>query len=70
MITSATNRGWLSDVLISDRIMAGLPVPSLVRTAKVAIIERRDAQKVGCLCSEDREKVAAQLRRFLPPSPQ
>jgi mRNA interferase MazF len=41
MITSAANRGWLSDVMITDCIMAGLPVPSLVRTAKVATIERR-----------------------------
>ena len=68
MITSAANRGWVSDVMISDCVMAGLPVPALVRTAKVATIERRDAQKVGCLHNEDRVKVAAQLRRFLPPS--
>jgi hypothetical protein len=48
--------------------MAGLPVPSLVRTTKVATIERREAQKVGCLLSEDRAKVAAQLRQLLAPS--
>jgi mRNA interferase MazF len=62
------NRGWLSDVMTSDCSMAGLPVPSLVRTTKVATIERREAQKVGCLLNEDRAKVAAQLRQLLAPS--
>src|SRR6185436_143845 len=57
MITSAANRGWSSDVIISDHGMAGLPVPSLVRTAKVATIEHRDAQKVGTLPEADRTKV-------------
>jgi mRNA interferase MazF len=66
MITSAANRGWPSDVTVSDPSAAGLPVPSLVRTAKVATIERRDAQRVGSLPDEDRAKVVAQLRQFLP----
>jgi len=70
MITSAANRGWLGDVMISDSIPAGLPVSSLVRTAKVATIEGRDAQKVGRLPNEDSVAVAAQLRRVLPPSVQ
>jgi hypothetical protein len=63
MITSAANRGWLSDVLISDRIMAGLPVPSLVRTAKVAIFERRDAQKVGTILAAP-SRVSVDLYHF------
>ena len=49
MITSAANRGWTGDVMISDRSAAGLPVPSIVRTAKIATIEARDAQRLGTL---------------------
>ena len=47
MITSAENRGWPGDVLVDDLGMAGLPVASVVRTAKIATIEARDAQRLG-----------------------
>ena len=40
MITSAENKLWPGDVDLGDEFReAGLPVPSLVRTAKVATIE-------------------------------
>ncbi|MEZ5788710.1 MAG: type II toxin-antitoxin system PemK/MazF family toxin [Xanthobacteraceae bacterium] len=39
MITSATNKGWPCDVLIADLANAGLPAPSVVRTAKLACID-------------------------------
>ena len=38
MITAAANRGWPDDVPIDDHAAAGLPIPSIVRTAKVATI--------------------------------
>lgn len=47
MVTSAENRGWPSDVAITDHGGAGLPAPSVVRTAKVATIEARDAELLG-----------------------
>lgn len=47
MITSAENRGWPGDVAVDDLGMAGLPVASVVRTAKIATIEARDAQRLG-----------------------
>jgi len=47
MITSAENRGWPGDVAVSNLDMAGLPVDSVVRTAKIATIEARDAQRLG-----------------------
>ena len=47
MITSAENRGWPGDVAVDDLFMAGLPVASVVRTAKIATIEARDAQRLG-----------------------
>jgi len=65
MITSAANRGWPGDVTISDLREAGLPVASLVRPAKVATIEARDAEKLGVLPVADRALVAGYLRQRL-----
>ena len=39
MITSAENRGWPDDVPVADLKMAGLPVPSLIRSAKTGMID-------------------------------
>jgi len=47
MITSAENRGWAGDVEVRDLARAGLPVPSVIRTAKIATIEARDATILG-----------------------
>ena len=47
MITSAENRGWPGDVPVSNFATAGLPVPSVIRTAKIATIEASDAAKLG-----------------------
>jgi len=49
MITSADNRGWPGDVTVSDLGAAGLPAPSLVWTAKVAVIDVWDAERLGTL---------------------
>ncbi len=47
MITSAENRGWPGDVPINNLADTGLPVPSVIRTAKIATIEADDAIKLG-----------------------
>jgi mRNA interferase MazF len=65
MITSAENRGWPGDVTVSDPTKAGLPAPSVVRTAKIATIEARTAEWLGSLSYFDRPKVADCLRREL-----
>jgi mRNA interferase MazF len=65
MITSAENRGWSDDVRISDLDGAGLPAPSIVRPAKMATVDARDAQRLGTLSIVDREAVAAGLRLIL-----
>lgn len=65
MITSAANRGWPGDVLISDLRQAGLPAPSVVRPAKLATIEARDAERLGALPAADRRPVARYLRERL-----
>lgn len=67
MITSADNRGWPGDVAVTDLRLAGLPAPSVVRTAKIATIEARDAQPIGMLKNTDAEAVAACVYRTLRP---
>ena len=65
MITSAENRRWPGDVGISDLRAAGLPAPSIVRPAKIATVDARDAQRLGTLPHADREAVASGLQRIL-----
>jgi hypothetical protein len=59
------NRGWPDDVRISDLRAAGLPAPSIVRPAKIATVDARDAQRLGTLPIVDREAVASRLRGIL-----
>ena len=47
MITSAENRGWPGDVPVANLAAAGLPVPSVIRSARIATIEASDAAKLG-----------------------
>lgn len=65
MITSAENRGWPGDVVLDDLSSAGLPAPSVIRTAKIATIEARDATRLGCIGEAVRAKVLGQLRSHL-----
>jgi mRNA interferase MazF len=65
MITSADNRGWPGDVAVGNLAMAGLPVPSLIRTAKIATIEATDAEKLGKVSRTVFRQVAGHLQREL-----
>src|SRR5271165_6510511 len=58
MITSAENRGWASDVAITNLAHAGLPAPSVIRVAKIATIDATDATRLGRVS-------AAQLRQVV-----
>lgn len=50
MITSAGNRPWPGDVSLAvDYESVGLPVPSIVRPTKIAMIESRQADRIGTL---------------------
>jgi mRNA interferase MazF len=62
MITSAENRGWRGDVEVSDLAQAGLPADSVVRTAKIATIEAKDAERLGSLPLADRLAVEDCIR--------
>ena len=65
MVTSAANRGWPGDVVVSELGKAGLPAASVVRVAKIAMIEASDAERIGCLPVADRARVVAGLRSRL-----
>lgn len=65
MITSAANRGWANDVMISNPKTAGLPTASVVRCAKVATIEASDAERIGRLPRADQKHAAKQLAHIL-----
>jgi len=65
MITSADNRRWTEDVVISNLHVAGLPAPSVIRCAKIATIDAQDAERIGTLPHGDRKKVAKHLARLL-----
>jgi mRNA interferase MazF len=66
MITSATNPRWPEDVEIEDQEGAGLPIASVVRTAKIATIEARAASRLGRISGQSAVRVAAILRHRLP----
>jgi mRNA interferase MazF len=68
MITSAENRGWPGDVAIGNQTTAGLPVPSVVRTAKIATIEASDATRLGRASAAQLRQVVARLVRELSAS--
>lgn len=66
MITSAENRGWDGDVAVANLRVAGLPAPSVIRTAKIATIEARDAGHLGKVSSAERKSVFRALHANLP----
>jgi mRNA interferase MazF len=61
MITSAENRGWQGDVSVSDLTHSGLPAESVVRTAKIATIDAKDAERIGSLPLTDRIAVETRI---------
>ncbi len=66
MITSAQHRGWPGDVRVSNLRMAGLPVPSVIRSAKIATIEASaDASKLGRVPAVKLRQVTQKLLREL-----
>ncbi len=62
MITSAENRSWPGDVAISRFQKSGLPAPSVVRTAKIATIEARHADRIGAIEKQTLDAVMRQIR--------
>lgn len=66
MITSSTLSPWRGDVLITDREKAGLPIDSIIRTAKIACIDVSLIQKkVGTIDMPTRNAVRSSLARLV-----
>ncbi|MHB8423329.1 MAG: type II toxin-antitoxin system PemK/MazF family toxin [Leptospirales bacterium] len=68
MITSAENRSWPGDIPISDLGEAGLPAPSIVRTTKIATMDKKAASLIGQLTKKDRNQIIHRIRTILIPS--
>lgn len=69
MITSAENRGWPGDLAVTNMAEAGLPAPSIVRTAKIATIEAVDASKLGSISVAALRRVMSRVGEELGVSP-
>jgi mRNA interferase MazF len=65
MITSAENRGWPGDVTVNNLEQAGLPAPSVIRTAKIATIEVSDATRLGKVAALLLKQVINKISREL-----
>ena len=66
MITSAQNPSWEGDVLVTNLRATGLPVPSVVRPAKVMSLNTsRIVRRIGSLPKADRENVISTMQLFL-----
>ncbi len=61
MITSAENREWPSDVEIKNIKSSGLPAASIIRTTKIATIERRYAERLGKIDKVTLRKVLSEV---------
>jgi mRNA interferase MazF len=66
MITAAENRRWVHDIEIRNLAEAGLPIPSIIRPAKIAAVEVRDIEKLGALSRRQHGAVRKAIARFLP----
>jgi mRNA interferase MazF len=65
MITAAENRRWPGDVVVADHLAVGLPIPSIVRTSKLATIVARRAEKRGKLAATEMAIVDAEIAAVL-----
>lgn len=65
MITSAVNLSWPGDVNIGNLTTAGLPAPSVIRTAKIATIDAGHATKLGRISPAVLKLVTARIRMIV-----
>lgn len=65
MITAAENGGWPGDIAVADHLAAGLPIPSIVRTSKIATIDMRRAERRGRLGAAEMAAVDTELAAWL-----
>ncbi|MEO6012439.1 MAG: type II toxin-antitoxin system PemK/MazF family toxin [Devosia sp.] len=61
MITSAENEPWEGDIPIVNFAEAGLPAPSVIRTAKIGTVEMRQSEFAGRVSNKIMAKVERRL---------
>lgn len=69
MITNAARAAWSGDVPIADHARLGLPIPSKVRTEKIATLQGSAATLLGKLDADEWAAVRQALARHLPLPP-
>jgi mRNA interferase MazF len=63
MITSVTKPVWTGDVAIKNFIAAGLPVPSVIRTAKITTLQGdRILGRIGHLAQDETRRVTTAMK--------
>ncbi len=67
MITSLENRRWPGDIIIADLEAAGLPEPSVIRLARMVVIEETAIERKGRLADADAACLRAGLHGLLRP---
>jgi mRNA interferase MazF len=66
MITSAGNRAWPGDVPLGEQYRAaGLPAPTVIRPCKLATIEVRRAEPLGCMAPASMGEMEDVVRGYL-----
>lgn len=65
MITAAENRPWSGDIAIPEFAAAGLPIPSVVRTAKISTVDLARAEARGQVAPATLAAVRAAIARRL-----
>jgi mRNA interferase MazF len=66
MVTSAGNASWNCDVAVTDLKISGLPVPSVVRPAKIANVDAtRILSRIGRLSTKDIANVKRKLAELM-----
>ena len=70
MITTTELKGWRGDIEVPDIRAVGLPVPSIIRTLKIACIDTGAiTKKLGSLDTETQHGVQDQIRAHLSAFP-
>jgi mRNA interferase MazF len=65
MITNAKRKPWPGDIQVADHRSAGLPIPSLIRSAKLATLETAGADKIGRVPDANLSEVQLKIREHL-----
>ena len=65
MITSAIQSSWIDDVIITDILTAGLPVPSKIRLKIFSLDISLILDKLGYLVDEDKQLLQLKLKKYL-----